>query len=231
MCSGSLQTWLLPLQSLGQITDSAYCLIYTCWDRMRLYRTTDQYIRTQEASLSGPRALRLTTGISGWIQNWANSRLMSGLNLSRNCGTVSRQTSRRYPWLRRRKPNSTGVSTPTKSIETLAAWPVKPLRTYGASCDPRSSAAAGSRGWYRRCCLLIPGTAIKPGKWVSGRGHGNAFKHSQRSTYIPGAWSEYQTRCYSSFSFSIYYRVENEAIVVIAVMHGSRHPLRWKTRE
>lgn len=33
------------------------------------------------------------------------------------------------------------------------------------------------------------------------------------------------------FPFSIYYRVENETIVVIAVMHGSRHPLRWKTRE
>ena len=32
------------------------------------------------------------------------------------------------------------------------------------------------------------------------------------------------------FPFGIYYRVESIAIVVIAVMHGSRDPRRWKTR-
>jgi plasmid stabilization system protein ParE len=33
------------------------------------------------------------------------------------------------------------------------------------------------------------------------------------------------------FPFGIYFRVEQEQIVVIAVMHGSRHPHRWQTRE
>jgi len=32
------------------------------------------------------------------------------------------------------------------------------------------------------------------------------------------------------FPFAIYYRVEKTAIVVIAVMHGSRHPRRWQKR-
>ena len=32
------------------------------------------------------------------------------------------------------------------------------------------------------------------------------------------------------FPFGVYYRIENNNIVVIAVMHGSRDPHRWKTR-
>jgi plasmid stabilization system protein ParE len=32
------------------------------------------------------------------------------------------------------------------------------------------------------------------------------------------------------FPFGIYFRVENTAIVVLAVMHGSRNPHRWKAR-
>jgi plasmid stabilization system protein ParE len=32
------------------------------------------------------------------------------------------------------------------------------------------------------------------------------------------------------FPFGAYYRVDNNIIVVIAVMHGSRDPRRWKTR-
>ena len=32
------------------------------------------------------------------------------------------------------------------------------------------------------------------------------------------------------FPFGIYYRVEGEQIVVVAVMHGSRNPTRWKKR-
>lgn len=30
------------------------------------------------------------------------------------------------------------------------------------------------------------------------------------------------------FPFGIYYRVEKEAVVVVAVMHGSRNPRHWK---
>lgn len=32
------------------------------------------------------------------------------------------------------------------------------------------------------------------------------------------------------FPFGLYYRVESEQIVVVAVMHGSRNPSRWKSR-
>lgn len=32
------------------------------------------------------------------------------------------------------------------------------------------------------------------------------------------------------FPFGIYYRVEGDTIVVVAVMHGSRNPRRWKNR-
>jgi len=32
------------------------------------------------------------------------------------------------------------------------------------------------------------------------------------------------------FPFGIYYRIEDKHIVVVAIMHGSRHPKRWKKR-
>ena len=32
------------------------------------------------------------------------------------------------------------------------------------------------------------------------------------------------------FPFGIYYKIEDETIVVFAVMHGSRDPHRWKAR-
>ena len=33
------------------------------------------------------------------------------------------------------------------------------------------------------------------------------------------------------FPFGIYYRIEEGTVVVVAVMHGSRHPRNWKSRE
>ena len=32
------------------------------------------------------------------------------------------------------------------------------------------------------------------------------------------------------FPFGVYYRVETTVIIVVAVMHGSRNPRRWKSR-
>ncbi len=32
------------------------------------------------------------------------------------------------------------------------------------------------------------------------------------------------------FPFGIYYRIEEKMIMVVAVMHGSRHPKRWQKR-
>ena len=34
----------------------------------------------------------------------------------------------------------------------------------------------------------------------------------------------------SRFPFGVFYRVESEFIVVLAIMHASRHPRRWKKR-
>ncbi|MHB8549303.1 MAG: type II toxin-antitoxin system RelE/ParE family toxin [Thermoplasmataceae archaeon] len=33
------------------------------------------------------------------------------------------------------------------------------------------------------------------------------------------------------FPFGVYYQVEDRAVVVLAVLHGSRDPRRWKIRE
>jgi toxin ParE1/3/4 len=33
------------------------------------------------------------------------------------------------------------------------------------------------------------------------------------------------------FPFAIFYRIEPDALVIIAVMHGSRHPKRWRMRK
>ena len=32
------------------------------------------------------------------------------------------------------------------------------------------------------------------------------------------------------FPFGIFYRIDRDFIVVLAVLHGSRHPQRWKSR-
>lgn len=32
------------------------------------------------------------------------------------------------------------------------------------------------------------------------------------------------------FPFGVYYRVDSSAVVVVAIMHGSRNPQRWKGR-
>jgi plasmid stabilization system protein ParE len=32
------------------------------------------------------------------------------------------------------------------------------------------------------------------------------------------------------FPFGIYYRIKGELVIVVAVMHGSRHPKRWYQR-
>jgi plasmid stabilization system protein ParE len=34
----------------------------------------------------------------------------------------------------------------------------------------------------------------------------------------------------SRFPFAVFYRITESEIVVISIMHGSRHPARWKTR-
>jgi plasmid stabilization system protein ParE len=33
------------------------------------------------------------------------------------------------------------------------------------------------------------------------------------------------------FPFAVYFRIDGRAIVVMAVLHGSRHPRRWQSRK
>ncbi len=33
------------------------------------------------------------------------------------------------------------------------------------------------------------------------------------------------------FPFGLYFRVEDDTVVIVAVMHASRHPQRWKIRK
>lgn len=46
----------------------------------------------------------------------------------------------------------------------------------------------------------------------------------------PDIYREVRRGMMRRFPFGIYYRVDSEGVLVIAVMHGSRHPRRWKSR-
>jgi plasmid stabilization system protein ParE len=35
---------------------------------------------------------------------------------------------------------------------------------------------------------------------------------------------------FKRFPFGVYYRVEGDEVVIVAIMHGSRHPRRWHGR-
>ena len=52
----------------------------------------------------------------------------------------------------------------------------------------------------------------------------------EQPTMYPLVGREARRALIRRFPFGIYYRTEKDAIVVIAVMHGSRSPRRWKTR-
>lgn len=49
------------------------------------------------------------------------------------------------------------------------------------------------------------------------------------ATY-PVVWRHTRRVLMNGFPFGIYFRVEHDIVVVVAVMHGSRHPRRWQAR-
>lgn len=70
-------------------------------------------------------------------------------------------------------------------------------------------------------------------------GLGEEFLDEAQSTFDrisenPGLYSELHRRTHRAvvhrFPFGVFYRVEETSIVVVAVMHGSRHPRQWKQR-
>lgn len=53
---------------------------------------------------------------------------------------------------------------------------------------------------------------------------------AEQPTMYPSAGRGARRALIRRFPFGIYYRVEKEAVVIVAVMHGSRSPRRWKRR-
>jgi plasmid stabilization system protein ParE len=59
----------------------------------------------------------------------------------------------------------------------------------------------------------------------------SAFETISDNPYIYNIVHRHTRRAMiNRFPFGIYYRIEEESIVVVAVMHGSRHPKRWQQR-
>lgn len=46
----------------------------------------------------------------------------------------------------------------------------------------------------------------------------------------PLVWRETRRALMNRFPFGIYFRMSDETIVVVAVMHGSRNPRNWRNR-
>jgi len=75
---------------------------------------------------------------------------------------------------------------------------------------------------------------------TQAEGLGDDFLHElelacQTIVEFPATWprlrKSYRRFLLSRFPFSVVYRVENSTIFVVAVMHNSRRPGYWQTRE
>jgi plasmid stabilization system protein ParE len=55
-------------------------------------------------------------------------------------------------------------------------------------------------------------------------------KLSGQPTLYPEVHRKTRRALTRRFPFGVYYRLQGQSIVVVAVMHGSRNPRRWKQR-
>ena len=53
---------------------------------------------------------------------------------------------------------------------------------------------------------------------------------SENPNIYPVVYKQSRRPVVRRFPFGIFYRVDEGSVVVLAVMHGSRHPRRWKKR-
>lgn len=53
---------------------------------------------------------------------------------------------------------------------------------------------------------------------------------AEQPTRYPVLYRDMRRALMTRFPFGIYFCVEHSQIVVVAVLHGSRHPLRWQER-
>ncbi len=57
------------------------------------------------------------------------------------------------------------------------------------------------------------------------------FSHIEDNPYLyPVVYRDIRRAVMNRFPFAVYYQMKEETAVVIAVMHGSRHPARWRKR-
>jgi len=47
----------------------------------------------------------------------------------------------------------------------------------------------------------------------------------------PAVWRDTRRALMNRFPFGIYFRMRDDTVVVLAVMHGSRHPRNWMKRQ
>jgi plasmid stabilization system protein ParE len=82
---------------------------------------------------------------------------------------------------------------------------------------------------------------IEAAAWYEGREHGVGmrFKNEVRSTLrrisenaliFPALDSRVRRALLRSFPYSVYFAVEANSVVILAVLHQHRHPDTWKTR-
>lgn len=53
---------------------------------------------------------------------------------------------------------------------------------------------------------------------------------ADRPAMYPIVWRETHRALMNRFPFGIYFRLSNRNIIVVAIMHGSRHPKNWQLR-
>ena len=54
---------------------------------------------------------------------------------------------------------------------------------------------------------------------------------AQHPLAYPVVWREIRRALLNRFPFGIFFRISNDTVVVLAIMHGSRHPQNWKGRK
>ena len=53
---------------------------------------------------------------------------------------------------------------------------------------------------------------------------------STNPNIYPEIYKSFRRAIINRFPFGIFYKVEEQSIIIIAVMHGSRHPKKWQKR-
>ena len=53
---------------------------------------------------------------------------------------------------------------------------------------------------------------------------------SENPAIYPVVYRSTRRALISRFPFGVYFRIEDEQVIVFAIFHGSRHPRRWRQR-